>query len=40
MLIAEVTAEGPGIGQTNNFSFMHLFKSIIPGSDIVGVPAS
>ena len=40
MLTAEVTAEGPGTGKINRFSFMHIFTSIIPGSEIPGVPAS
>ena len=35
-----MTAEEPGIGHTLNFSSIHLLISIIPGSEMVGVPAS
>ena len=40
MLTAAVTAEGPGTGKTNRFSFIHILISIMPGSEILGVPAS
>ena len=40
MLTAAVTAEGPGIGCIFKFSSIHLLMSIIPVSEIVGVPAS
>ena len=40
MLIAEVTAEGPGTEKTNKFSSIHLLTSIMPGSEMLGVPAS
>ena len=40
MLTADVTADGPGIGCTSKFSFIHLLTKNTPGSEIVGVPAS
>ena len=40
MLIADVIAEGPGIGKTFILFFTHSFINNIPGSDKEGVPAS
>ena len=38
--MAEVTADGPGIGNTFKFSSIHLLTSTLPGSEMMGVPAS
>ena len=38
--IAAVTDETPGIGVTFNLFFIHSFRIIFPGSEIIGVPAS
>ena len=35
-----MTAEGPGTGKIEIFSSIHLLINILPGSEIVGVPAS
>ena len=38
--IAELTAEGPGIGKMSIPIFAHSLISIFPGSETAGVPAS
>ena len=37
---AAVTAEDPGTGNISILFLMHSFIKILPGSEIVGVPAS
>ena len=38
--IAAVAADGPGIGNISILLLIHSFIKILPGSEIVGVPAS